>query len=248
MRALAGVVSANALLNPKTSLVEINLMNRIITRVIALTTASLGVHLVSASEPEVLVWRDLLPAKVVEDPFEKLSDQQLQELSDVVRVRTLLAQEKISPKASDVKDAAKTEQDLKKQGVDIEWLLSQRDRVRQLRAQQANTVEPSLDGKHITLAGYVIPVRTTKGRLTEFLLLSSVDACSHATLPPPNQIVYVQLRDGIANVDRVKPVLVSGSIKTQSTTKKLLRGNGPTDITAAYAISADTMKVYSAPR
>jgi hypothetical protein len=222
-------------------------MKRIIICVFAFVTVSLGVHFVSASEPEVIAWKDLVPDESVPDPFAKLSQEQLQDLGFAVRVRSLIAADKIRPDGPDAKEADEIVQRLRKSGIDIPWLLAQSRAVRKLRELQANAVEPSLDGKYVTSVGYVIPVRIKKGRLIEFLLVPSVDACSHATPPPPNQIIYVQLRKGIDRVDRQSPVLVTGRMKTHSSTRKLLRGSGPRDVTAAYAISADTINVYSGP-
>ena len=49
-----------------------------------------------ATEPLAIEWRDLLPPKAFEDPHEKLSDSQLQDLAYATRVRALIAANKLS--------------------------------------------------------------------------------------------------------------------------------------------------------
>jgi hypothetical protein len=215
---------------------------------LVIVTCLLGLRVASAEEPQRVTWQELLPVKVLEDPFEKLNDEQLQDLSEVARVRMLLAQKKISAQVIDVQAALKTEKSLRKQGVDVDFLLQQRARVRQLRSMQGHAVEKSLAGKRVKIGGYIIPIRAAKTGLTEFLLVSSVDACSHANPPPPNQVVFIQVREAIGKLDRRTPIVVTGRMKTEPITKQLLRGSGPTNVTAAYGMEADSVVVYSASK
>ncbi len=58
------------------------------------------------------------------------------------------------------------------------------------------TVRQDLDGKLITIPGFVIPLEGDDKKVTEFLLVPFLGACIHVPPPPPNQIVYVKYEGG----------------------------------------------------
>ena len=51
-------------------------------------------------------------------------------------------------------------------------------------------VNPALDGVEAALSGFVVPLDTSGGTMTAFLLVPYYGACIHMPPPPPNQIVY----------------------------------------------------------
>ena len=61
------------------------------------------------------------------------------------------------------------------------------------RRVAAETGTPALDGTAVQVRGYLVPVATQGDRVTEFLLVPDVGACSHAQLPPPNQVVWLRV-------------------------------------------------------
>lgn len=134
---------------------------------------------------EPLQWSVLAPenGKPFTDPFSQLSSDQLADLSFVVRVRRLIADKKIEPNGNDAKVAAELSHKLKEQGVDIRWLMAQRERVRQIRGLQveglSKSIASSLKDKRVSLTGYVIPIKFVQSRLAEFFLVPTIAACSH---------------------------------------------------------------------
>jgi len=68
-------------------------------------------------------------------------------------------------------------------------------------------VNPALQGKQISISGFVAPVDFTEfAELKEFLLVPFHGACTHIPPPPQNQIIYVTLerpRKGIHIMDEV---------------------------------------------
>ena len=68
-------------------------------------------------------------------------------------------------------------------------------------------VNPALQGKRISISGFVAPVDFTEyAELIEFLLVPFHGACTHLPPPPQNQIIYVTLerpRKGIHIMDEV---------------------------------------------
>jgi hypothetical protein len=205
----------------------------------------LGTFSAYASEPQSISWSDLVPDDTFPDPFKKLSREQLDGLSFVLRIRHLVATEKMSKDSPGVKEAAKIEHSLTKAGIDIDWLIGLRRRVGQMREMRARAVQPKLISKHVKLSGYVVPVKKSNGLVTEFLLVADVATCSNSSPPPPNQLVYVKARDGITVQGRVTAVSVTGSIEARKTTNAFLRASGPVQFVGAYAITPEAIEVRS---
>lgn len=200
---------------------------------------------------KTIAWSDLAPenGKPYSDPFAKLTSDQLDDLSYVMRVRRLIADEKISADGQDAKEADQLAGKLQQQGVDIAWLMVQRDRVRQLRGLQvesvAKAIGESLQGKTVTLTGYVIPCKVDdEGRLMEFFLVPTTAACSHEDAPPRLQVVFVSAQQGIAPPSRRTPVRVTGMIAAETTTRPTVNANGRVMVRAAYAISSSNVETY----
>ena len=74
-----------------------------------------------------------------------------------------------------------------------------------------------LDGQRIKIPGFLLPLELIEnGTVREFLLVPSFGACVHYPAPPPNQIVYVKLKEPIKIKSMWDPVWVSGEMRTQS--------------------------------
>ncbi|MBF0220157.1 MAG: DUF3299 domain-containing protein, partial [Gammaproteobacteria bacterium] len=59
-----------------------------------------------------------------------------------------------------------------------------------------NPVNTELAGTLVKLPGYAIPIEYQGDAVTEFLLVPYQGACIHVPPPPPNQIIYVRIKDG----------------------------------------------------
>lgn len=74
----------------------------------------------------------------------------------------------------------------------------------------------SLDGKFVKLPGYIVPLESDAGgMLDEFLLVPYFGACIHVPPPPPNQIVYVQLKKPFNLKSMADPYWITGTITTK---------------------------------
>jgi hypothetical protein len=138
-------------------------------------------------------WQDLrpLPVEDVDDPFAAMPDEQIEMLRLLVRDHVLEARG--FPITDDARRwRADLERRLAAQGVDADALLAQRDAIISGRRAAAEAGVASLGGHAIRLAGYLLPVAMLDGRVIEFLLVPAPGACSHASLPPPNQLVRVR--------------------------------------------------------
>ena len=195
-------------------------------------------------------WSLLAPngGKPFNDPFSRLTRDQLAQVGYVVRVQTQVAQEKASADGIDAIKAAELSRQLKQQGVDIPWLVGQLDSVRKMRGRSvdslAQSIVESFNGRNVTLTGYVIPITVNKGRLTEFFLVPSVAACSHEAAPPRLQVVFVQSHGDILRPDKSVPVRVTGNIEARTRTAMLLNASGQTPIRSAYWIKSARVETH----
>jgi hypothetical protein len=206
----------------------------------------------TSDAPKTIQWSDLAPehGKPFSDPFAKLSSDQLVDLSYVMRVRRLIADDKISADGEDAKEAAGLARKLERHGVDIGWLMVQHGRVHQIRSLQvenlARSIGESLQTSKVTLTGYVIPSKIDEGQLTEFFLVPTIAACSHEDAPPRLQVVFVSTEQGIAPPGRRTPVRVTGKLVAQTTTRSTFNANGRVKVHAAYSMSSPKINVFQA--
>ena len=77
-------------------------------------------------------------------------------------------------------------------------------------------VVTELDGKHVRIGGYVVPLDFEATNVKEFLLVPFVGACIHVPPPPPNQIIYVKTAKGFDVAGSFDPVYVTGTLKVAS--------------------------------
>ncbi|GEB69734.1 hypothetical protein PC2016_0464 [Pseudoalteromonas carrageenovora] len=77
-------------------------------------------------------------------------------------------------------------------------------------------VVKALDGKSVSLPGFVVPLEGDSEVITEFLLVPYFGACIHVPPPPPNQIVHVTIKGGVPIDSLYDAIVVTGIISTQS--------------------------------
>ncbi|MDF1746690.1 MAG: DUF3299 domain-containing protein [Gimesia sp.] len=205
----------------------------------------------TGESPKTIQWSFLAPenGKPFNDPFAKLTQDQLSDLSYVVRIQRLIEDEKIKADGVDAKEAANLSNKLTSEGVDIGWLIIQRERVKQIRGlqveSQSRSIAKSLGDKKVTLTGYVIPIRKREGKLTEFFLVSTIAACSHEDVPPRLKVIFVTSKSGLFSADKRTPVRVTGRIKAKATMRKIINGNGQVMVHSAYEMSSAIAELYS---
>jgi hypothetical protein len=67
----------------------------------------------------------------------------------------------------------------------------------------------------IKIPGFVVPLEFDGDKITHFLLVPYYGACIHTPPPPPNQIVYVILQEGVQIDDIYYPVYVNGLMRVE---------------------------------
>ena len=219
-------------------------MMRIVWLILVLVTVSLDLP---GEESREITWEDLLPSKAeaFDDPFLSLSEDQLLDLGMIARIRFLLENEKISADGPDAKEEMNLRMKLKEQGVDVDYLLSQRERVARERRKRAEAVDASVDGSPIRIPGYMLPLVREEGNVREFLLVPWVGACIHTPPPPPNQMIHVATPIGIEDKGRFSPVWVSGTIMLKPKKYDLFLVDGTREINVAYTLTTKAVEPYS---
>ena len=204
-----------------------------------LTASALGV--------ESLTWADLLPQKEksFDDPFEKLTEEQLADLGMVARIRYLLESEKVTPDGADAREKKRLEEKLAKEGVDVEWLISQREVVAKQRRERAEQVDEGVARKEVRIPGYILPLKREEGLVTEFLLVPWVGACIHTPPPPPNQMVHVDVPGGTKDRGRFAPIWLEGILELKPAEYKLFLVDGTRMVRVAYTMKTDVVSDYS---
>ena len=199
----------------------------------------------TADEAREITWDDLVPAEAeFDDPFTRLTDDQLFELTLVAQVRDRLdAGEEIDQDLRD--DYDEYVASLEAQEVDIDGLLAMREEVTRQRIAKTYLANEQLDGQRVRMPGYLLPLEFAGKKVNEFLLVPYVGACIHTPPPPPNQIVHVTAESGYQSDGGLySPVWVDGVMRTERSDSSLSFVDGSSDIPSAYALDASSVTPY----
>ncbi len=102
-------------------------------------------------------------------------------------------------------------------------------------------VVQKLDGQHIRLPGYIVPLEVNEeGRTIEFLLVPYFGACIHVPPPPSNQIVHVKSEIGVKLEELYQPYWIEGQMQVKPSTSELAD--------AGYQMDAEKIYVYELPQ
>ncbi|MBO9490583.1 DUF3299 domain-containing protein [Endozoicomonas sp. G2_1] len=74
----------------------------------------------------------------------------------------------------------------------------------------------AFDGKQVRIPGFVVPLEFSGEKtVTSFFLVPYFGACIHSPPPPPNQIVFVEIEQGIVLESLYEPVWLLGRLSTE---------------------------------
>ncbi|APD87838.1 hypothetical protein BM527_18010 [Alteromonas sp. Mex14] len=108
------------------------------------------------------------------------------------------------------------------------------------RYQQAlvsTRVIEAFDGKAIRIPGFVVPLeQNEEQKATAFFVVPYFGACLHMPPPPPNQILYVEYKEGIAVENLYDPYWFEGTVKIDNHESALG--------TSAYSLVLDSFALY----
>lgn len=192
-------------------------------------------------------WDNLLPNQEIatfDDPFAQLTPEQLSSLANLSRIHWLFKTGKASPEGPSGQEAKRIEQAFAQNGINVNWLLSQREVVRQRRIEQVNN--QNINGQRVKLPGLTMALAWNGAQqVTHFLLMPYLGECSHVPPPPSNQVVYVE---AVVPVEMRNPtnsffpwMWVEGVIKFAVTTHTTYRMDGWMRLESSYAIAPTTI-------
>lgn len=202
----------------------------------------LGYMFLHAEGYKNIDWSDLKgKMETYNDPFKKLTEDQIYHLSIYARITQM---KKVSPKRvsegmrQEASNAAKT---LKKEGIDIDYLLSQREHIKAMRSKAASSVNADLNNTDISMSGFMLSLEYDQGMTKKFLLVPTVGACIHTPPPPTNQIIFVETLKPLEAGSRFKAVTISGKLITKNLSNNLFLVDGSSDIKSGYMMQTDNV-------
>lgn len=117
--------------------------------------------------------------------------------------------------------------------VEVDWrLLGEMDYI----SGKTPTELQALNGQQVKVPGFMVPLEDNMKSVKEFLLVPSPQACIHVPPPPPNQMIYVKMKEGGFNQMAYGPIWVYGKLKL--TTMKSVYGE------SSFEIEGDQYEPY----
>ena len=198
-----------------------------------------------AEAPRQLLWADLAPKQApTENPFAKLTRDQLQQLADVASVRDRKAQGDTNIPALELDNERAVTRKLEDAGIDVDGLLAKRKAMAEQKRTLGKAVNATLEGQTVRMPGYMLPLEFSGKMVSEFLLVPWVGACIHTPPPPPNQIVHVKVDKPVEFGGLFAPVWVTGQMATGAAKKSLYLIDGTSDIDVGYSLRASQVEAY----
>jgi len=211
---------------------------------IAITTL-LSPALLYASD----TWNSLVPeTETSEDPFKQLTKTQLNDLGyyvglkqDIERITETASTEVLAKRTKELKSL---HHELSALGINIEHLLSMREKVKQTREKHATTPNKTVTNQSISIKGYVLPIEKQATLNTRFFLVKEspfISVSHNHQAPDPNQVIYIEYPQGKA-IDYTSSITVSGSLKhKESNYEVALPDNHKVDINSVYGLKAEVI-------
>ena len=200
--------------------------------------------LIASDPPRAINWENLAPEMPeIADPFTHLTPEQRLDLFAIFGIRAQVDQGVTSRVSPNYEFAVELTHKLSVAGFDVEALLSKaRDIEKEIAAQEAQTV-PELEGQFVEMPGFALPLEFSDKGVTEFLLVPYLGACIHTPPPPPNQMVFVQMKEPFKLTDIYTPVLITGRMNIAAKTKNLFFVDGSMNIDSGYTLQATKIEL-----
>jgi len=105
------------------------------------------------------------------------------------------------------------------------------------QALVSTNIVPEMDGQHVRVPGFIVPLTyDSEQRVKTFFLVPYFGACIHVPPPPPNQIIYGELKEGAVVADIYDAYWVVGTLHTTITENDTA--------TSAYSLTVTDVSLY----
>jgi hypothetical protein len=184
-------------------------------------------------------------AQEFEDPYRDLAPQQMSDLMSLVRLREQLGDEglTIDERGQLEARAAEFEAALAADGIDAEWLLSQRWVVADRRREAAVATNAALDGQSVEIAGFLIPAPPADSGEQIAYLLPDRGVCNHLPPPPPNQLVRLLMEELLKAGGSCVPAVVRGTLRAEETRHEVIVIDHSLPMWSAWTIETEDVRV-----
>lgn len=200
------------------------------------------ISFIYAQAYKTIDWKDLEgKIETYDDPFKKLNDEQLYNLSIFYEIQNMDKSE-VDKDLQEEMDVAK--EFLDKEKIDIKYYFSQVERINKIREKESKQTNSTLINKKVELSGYSLALGLNEGKIKEFLFVPYIGACIHSPPPPPNQIIYVKSSNPVKVDDSFEPLTIKGILKIKQTKNKLFLMDGEDEIESGYILLADEINPY----
>ncbi len=169
----------------------------------------------------------------------------MSDLMSLVRLREQLGADAMSVEERAQLDARITrlEADLRADGIDLEWLLSQRWVVADRRRHAAVATNAALDEQTVEIAGFLIPAPPTENGEVTAYLMPNRSVCMHLPPPPPNQLVRL-LIETVPEIDgSCVPVVVWGTLRARESRHEVFVIDHSVPMWSAWTLETDDVRV-----
>ncbi|MEM7461481.1 MAG: DUF3299 domain-containing protein [Pseudomonadota bacterium] len=176
-----------------------------------------------------------------------MAEDQLENLRLVVKYRERLETDTTKRKVKeDLRlRLSETEARLEEAGIDTDWYIDQRWIVAERRKKAATAGNTNLDGKEISVAGYIIPGPATDDGAQISYLVPERGMCSHTPPPNPNQMIQIRSSAGEIPAKIYTPVKINGTLKIEPTAKSMFLVDGLKVMEATFTLDLDTVETKS---
>ncbi|EOT1824018.1 DUF3299 domain-containing protein [Vibrio vulnificus] len=197
-----------------------------------------------------LSWQSLITPKQsekLENPFEKMSSQQLDWMRDYARsVKRAAITTDSAEKANLETVIDDSKQRLAAENLDAEKLLAARNNILQQQLENLSTPNPLVVAKEWRVAGFMAPIEFDEDfKVTRFFMVPYAGACIHTPPPPPNQIIVVELNKGVELKALDQGFWVEGKIESDLITDTASYYDGQSEVNAIYKMKADKFEFFN---
>ncbi len=203
-------------------------------------------HPAMAAPGTVLDWSDLPDpsVQVFEDPYRDLSAEQFDDVLYVVRLRGRLQRDVGSNEERQKWQEllTETEDALAANGIDVDWLLDQREAVKERRRKAGTNGNPQFDGQIVTLAGFAIPASNDPDGRPVAYLVPERGMCSHMPPPPPNQMIRVRLNGDWTPSYFHEPVRLTGTLTIDPSVQNMMVVDGLMPMNATFQLETERVE------
>ena len=219
------------------------------TRLIAIILVVLAASsaTVSASDQaRQISWEHLLPQHLdpIKNPFDAMSLEVREDLGFIFRVKADLELGLIEEDSPEMKQVFEVSQRVEENGIDIDALEAELDRLQAELDRRDLIMNKDLEGQIVRIPGYALPLEMGAGGVKEFLLVPYVGACIHTPPPPPNQMVFAELREEYEVTSLYDPVWITGQIRVEQASRALTYVDGTNDVATGYTLSVVAIEPY----